>query len=461
MAHDILIVDDEDDVRLAIAGVLEDEGYEARAAGDSDGALRELRRRQPSVLLLDVWLEGSRLDGMELLREVRERHADLPILMISGHGNIETAVAAIRDGAYDFVEKPFTTDRLLVAVSRAVEASRLRRENAELRLRAGADGELVGDSAEIAQTRSLIQRVAPTGSRILIQGPPGSGKEVAARMIHRCSRRADGPFVVVNCATMTPGRLEEELFGSDEGVGKVGLLEQAHGGTLLLDEVADMPAETQGKVVRVLQEQTFLRVGGSGKVSVDVRVIATSNRDLSREVAEGRFRQDLFYRLNVVPLEIAPLRRRCEDIPALVDHFMQLFARQNGMRAPGVAEDAMAALQAYRWPGNVRELRNIVERLSILAPGEGCPVLRIDALPPEIRDDAPAVSQLEKGDAMMALPLREARDMFEQEYLAAQMRRFGNNISRAARFSGMDRSTLHRKLKASGIPLAAERDRPA
>ena len=329
--HDILIVDDEQDIRQLITGVLEDEGFEARSASDSDQALEELQKREPTVLLLDVWLEGSRLSGMDLLRHVRKRHSDLPVLMISGHGSIETAVAAIRDGAYDFVEKPFTTDRLLLALSRAMEAFRLRRENAELRLHTGAATELIGKSAEIAQTRSLIERVAPTGSRILIQGPPGSGKEVAARMIHLCSRRSEGPFIVANCATMTPGRLEEELFGSEEGAGKTGLLERAHGGTLLLDEIADMPPETQGKVVRVLQEQEFLRVGGSQRVRVDVRVIATSNRDLAAEVEQGRLRQDLFYRLNVVPVEIAPLRRRREDIPHLVNHFLELF-RQAGRR---------------------------------------------------------------------------------------------------------------------------------
>lgn len=459
--HDILIVDDEQDIRKLIAGVLEDEGFEARSASNSDRALEELQKRQPSALLLDVWLEGSRLSGMELLRHVRERHADLPVLMISGHGSIETAVAAIRDGAYDFVEKPFKTDRLLLALSRAMEAFRLRRENAELRLHAGTVTELIGRSAEIAQTRNLIERVAPTGSRVLIQGPPGSGKEVAARMIHRCSRRSEGPFVVANCAIMAPARLEEELFGNEEGAGKTGLLERAHGGTLLLDEIADMPSETQGKIVRVLQEQTFLRVGGSQRVSVDVRVIATSNRDLAAEMAQGRLRQDLFYRLNVVPLEIAPLRRRRDDIPHLVDYFLELYAKQTGVSPPVVAEDAMAALQAYDWPGNVRELRNIVERLSILGPGEGAATLRASALPPELRKDAPAISSFDKGDAMMSLPLREAREVFEREYLLAQMRRFGNNISQTAQFIGMDRSTLHRKLRVFNSTLAGDRDRPA
>ena len=459
--HDILIVDDEQDIRQLITGVLEDEGFEARSASDSDQALEELQKREPTVLLLDVWLEGSRLSGMDLLRHVRKRHSDLPVLMISGHGSIETAVAAIRDGAYDFVEKPFTTDRLLLALSRAMEAFRLRRENAELRLHTGAATELIGKSAEIAQTRSLIERVAPTGSRILIQGPPGSGKEVAARMIHLCSRRSEGPFIVANCATMTPGRLEEELFGSEEGAGKTGLLERAHGGTLLLDEIADMPPETQGKVVRVLQEQEFLRVGGSQRVRVDVRVIATSNRDLAAEVEQGRLRQDLFYRLNVVPVEIASLRRRREDIPHLVNHFLELFAKQAGVTSPVVAEDAMAALQAYDWPGNVRELRNIVERLSILGPTDDAATIRADALPTELREGAPVISHFEGGAAMMSLPLREARDMFEREYLLAQMRRFGNNISQTAQFIGTDRSTLHRKLKGLNSSPAGDRDRPA
>ena len=456
MAEEILIVDDEEDIRRLVAGTLEDEGYRTLAAADGDEALAVLRESAPSLALLDVWLEGSRLDGMELLEVLRGRHPELPVLMISGHGTIETAVRAIREGAYDFVEKPFNTDRLLNLVARAIEAARLRRENAELRLRAGVHSELVGRSQEIGHVRALVERVAPTGSRVLIQGPPGSGKEVVARLIHLRSRRSGGPFVVVNCATMIPDRFEEHLFGT-EGGGRTGFFEQADGGTLLLDEVVDMPLETQGKIVRVLQEQTFQRVGGSRRIRVDVRVVASSNRDLAAQIAEGNLREDLFYRLNVVPVEIAPLHRRREDIPLLVEHFSMLFARQNGIPGPAIAEDAMAALQAYGWPGNVRELRNVVERLSITGPGDGRAAIRADALPPELREAAPAVSHFEKGDEMMAKPLREAREVFEREYLLTHLNRLGGNISRTAEFVGMERSALHRKLKLLGVHIGAER----
>jgi len=459
MAHDILIVDDEADIRALIAGILEDEGYSTREAGNSDAALEAIRARRPSLVIQDIWLQGSKLDGLGILAEIKRDHPDVPVVMISGHGNIETAVEAIKVGAYDFIEKPFQTDRLLIIVSRAIEAANLKRENKELRLRAGSAApvtELVGNSPFVQQVRQALDKVAPTNSRVLITGPAGSGKEVVARIIHNRSRRAEGPFVVLNCAAMHPDRMEIELFGTEHGETpgaprKIGTFEQAHGGTLLLDEVADMPLETQGKIVRVLQEQTFERVGGGKRVEVDVRVIATTNRDVQSEMAAGRFREDLFYRLNVVPIRVPSLRERKEDIPALARHFMQLAAQAAGVQPRQLGEDAMAALQAYDWPGNVRQLRNVMDWVLIMTPGDVAEPVRADMLPSEIGAITPAVLRWEKSSEIMTLPLREARELFEREYLLAQVNRFAGNISRTAAFVGMERSALHRKLKLLGV----------
>jgi two-component system nitrogen regulation response regulator NtrX len=455
MAHDILIVDDESDIRLLMADILRDEGYDTREAVDSTSTLAAIRARRPNLVILDIWLQGSELDGMALLDVIRENHPSVPVVMISGHGNIETAVSAIKRGAYDFVEKPFKTDRLILMVERAIEAARLKRENEELKVRVGGEVELVGRSLQINQLRQSIDKVAPTGSRVLVVGPAGSGKEVVARLIHARSRRAEGPFVVLNCATMRPENLEVELFGQEAagktGAAKVGTLEQAHNGTLLLDEVADMPVETQGKIVRALQDQTFERVGGSTRVKVDVRVVAATNRELPEEIAAGRFREDLYYRLNVVPLRVPALRERREDIPVLARTFMQRYASASGMAERQIGEDAMAALQAYEWPGSVRQLRNVIEWLLIMAPGDSADPIRADMLPPEIGAIAPPVLRWEKAGEIMGLPLREARELFERQYLLAQMTRFGGNISRTATFIGMERSALHRKLKSLGV----------
>ncbi|HTV87642.1 MAG TPA: sigma-54 dependent transcriptional regulator [Stellaceae bacterium] len=455
MAHDILIVDDEADIRLLIGGVLRDEGYATRDAADSDATLAAIHARQPTLVILDIWLQGSELDGIEILRRMRAEMPSVPVVMISGHGTIETAVEAIKIGAYDFIEKPFKADRLLLVVARAIEAAQLRRENAELKLRAGGDLDLVGASPAINQLRQQIERVAPTGSRVMITGAPGAGKEVVGRLLHARSRRAEGPFVAVNCATMRPDRLEIELFGCEaNGDGtprKIGTFERAHGGTLFLDEVADMPLETQGKIVRALQEQTFERVGGSRRVEVDVRVVASTNRDLAAEIAGGRFREDLFYRLNVVPIRVPPLRERREDIPILARHFMARGADAARIETREFGEDAMAALQAYTWPGNVRQLRNVIDWLLIMAPGDASEPVRADMLPNEITAIAPSVVKWDKGSEIMTLPLRDAREVFEREYLLAQVTRFGGNISRTASFVGMERSALHRKLKSLGV----------
>ena len=457
MAHDILIVDDEADIRSLTSSILEDEGYQTRGAANSTEALAAIELRRPSLMLLDVWLQGSELDGLDILRIVAEQHPLLPVVIMSGHGTIESAVAAIKDGAYDFIEKPFTTDRLVLAIERGIEAMRLRRENEELRLRAGTETELLGHSQPINHLRQLIERVAPTNSRVLISGPAGSGKEVVARMLHARSRRANGPFIVVNCANMDPDRVEMELFGVEQphegelGNRRVGMFEAAHNGTLLLDAVNDMPLGTQGKIVRVLQEQTFERIGGATLVEVDVRVVASTSADLSVAIGEGTFREDLFYRLNVVPIVVPALRERRDDIALLAPHFMARASESVGQQPRILAEDAIAALQAYDWPGNVRQLRNVVEWLMIMAPGDTGDPIRPDMLPAEIVTENPSASRGDGGRSFMALPLREAREVFEREYLAAQVARFGGNISRTAAFVGMERSALHRKLKSLGI----------
>ncbi len=464
MAHDILIVDDEPDIRALVEGILSDEGYETRQAHNSDAALAAFRARRPSLVILDIWLQNSRLDGIGILDAMHREEPHVPCVMISGHGTIETAVQAIQKGAYDFVEKPFQSDRLLLCVARALEAAKLRREVGELRLRAGSETELIGASTAMSQMRGAIERVAPTNSRVLVHGPAGSGKEVAARMIHARSRRADGPFVALNCATLNPVRIEEELFGVEphgDSPRRAGVLERAHGGTLLLDEVADMPLETQGKIVRALQEQGFSRIGGTTPVKVDVRVLATTNRDLQAEITNGRFREDLYYRLAVVPLKMPALRERRDDVPALARHFVSRSVESSGLAPRDLGEDLIAALQTYEWPGNVRQLRNLVDWLLIMAPGEAATAIRAEALPPEIVSSAPAMLRLDRSSEIMTLPLREAREMFERQYLEAQLLRFGGNISRTATFVGMERSALHRKLKFLGVQAAEDREKGA
>jgi two-component system nitrogen regulation response regulator NtrX len=457
MARDILIVDDEADIRLLIGGILADEGFQTREAANSDEAMALLGQRRPHLIILDIWLHNSTLDGMGLLDVIKVEYPELPVIMISGHGNIETAVNAIKNGAYDFIEKPFKADRLLLILDRALESARLKRENEELRLKSGTEMELIGVSTAITQLRQAVERVAPTGSRVLLSGPPGSGKEVAARMLHRRSKRAGGPFVVLNCATMHPDRLEIELFGversaeNQDAAGKTGFLEQAHGGTLLLDEVADMPLETQGKIVRVLQEQTFERVGGKSRVEVDVRVVASTSKDLQSEMSAGRFRQDLFYRLNVVPMRLPPLKERRDDIVPLLEHLMRRAAEQTGLSMRRLGDDALAILQAYDWPGNVRQLKNVIDWILIMAPGGADDVIRADMLPPDIGAVSLSPITLTDGNEVMSLPLREAREIFERRYLESQVTRFGGNISRTAHFVGMERSALHRKLRSLGI----------
>jgi two-component system nitrogen regulation response regulator NtrX len=455
MPYDILIVDDEADIRELVAGILEDEGFGTRTARDSDTAIAEITNRRPSMVFLDIWMQGSKLDGLQLLDLIRQDHADVPVVMISGHGNIETAVAAIKKGAYDFIEKPFKADRLILVANRALETSRLKREVKELKQLSPVSTTMIGHSPSINQLRQTVERAAKANSRIMIVGPSGGGKELAARTLHAMSSRAEGPFVVINAGSIVPERMEVELFGVELSNGeyqrKAGALEEAHGGTLFIDEVADMPRETQSKILRVLVDQTFQRVGGMTKVSVDVRIVSSTTRNLETEIAEGRFREDLFHRLSVVPIRVPPLSDRREDIPELVEHFMDQISIGTGLPRRKIGADAMAVLQSHVWPGNVRQLRNNVERLMILAGGDPDATITADMLPQDVGSMVPAMPTGHNGEHIMGLPLREAREVFERDYLIAQISRFSGNISRTAEFVGMERSALHRKLKALGV----------
>jgi two-component system nitrogen regulation response regulator NtrX len=453
MAFDILIVDDEADIRELVAGILQDEGFVTRTARESDDALTQIGARRPNLVFLDIWLQGSRLDGLQLLDSIKQEHRELPVVMISGHGNIETAVAAIKQGAYDFIEKPFKADRLVLVAQRALENSRLKREVEVLKRLSPST--LVGHSPSINLLRQTVEKVAPTNSRILIVGPSGAGKELAARAVHAASTRTEGPFVVINAAAMTPELMEIELFGAEAQNGtqerKIGALEEADGGSLFIDEIADMPRETQNKILRVLVDQTFQRVGGTNKLSVDVRIISSTSRNIEAEITSGKFREDLYHRLSVVPVRVPPLAERREDIPDLVRYFMEQISLATGLPRRLIGEDAMAVLQSHDWPGNVRQLRNNVERLMILAGGDPEAVITASMLPQDVGSMVPSMPNGNGGEQLMGLPLREAREVFEREYLVAQISRFGGNISRTAEFVGMERSALHRKLKALGI----------
>lgn len=446
---DILVVDDEKDIRELVSDILVDEGYTTRKAANSDDTFAEINKEAPDLIILDIWLKESKLDGIDILKTVRRDNPDIPVVIISGHGNIEIAVAAVKQGAYDFIEKPFNIDQLMVVIARGMETSRLRRENAQLKVRDVTSSVMVGNSAAFCNLQSQLDKVTKTNGRVMLTGPSGCGKEVAARYIHSKSDRAKAPFISVNSASIEPDRMEEVLFGREGGERgfEPGLLEQAHGGILFFDEVADMPIGTQSKILRVLVEQSFNRVGGSDKVRVDIRVLSATNRDLQQEIAAGNFREELYHRLNVVPITVPSLEARREDIAMLAEHFMEELNAAQGLPVRALAEETEALLQTMAWPGNVRQLRNVIERVLILGPEKG------DIEPSEIpgNEGGGGTESAGLSNSYATLPLREAREMFEREYLMAQINRFGGNISRTANFVGMERSALHRKLKTLNV----------
>mgnify|MGYP003668834082 CR=1 FL=1 len=447
---DILITDDERDIRELIGDILQDEGFETRLAANSEQCMSAIAKQKPALMILDIWLKDSAMDGIDILKTVKRDHPDIPIVIISGHGNIEIAVAAIKQGAYDFIEKPFNIDQLMVVIRRAMETSRLRRENVELKRGESAPADMLGDSAAFRALKAQLDKVTKSNGRVMLFGAAGAGKEIAARYIHANSARASAPFVTINSASVEPDRMEETLFGREtpgRGIEK-GLLEQANGGVIYLDEVADMPLGTQSKMLRVLVDQAFQRVGGTEKVQVDLRFVSSTNRDLAVEIEAGRFRQELFHRLNVVPISVPSLEERREDIPVLAEHFIEMLHRTQGLPMRTLAEDARALLQTMLWPGNVRQLKNVVERVLIL--GDSTDLISARELPSS--EETPAGDgRIVLSGGLATLPLREARELFEREYLLTQINRFGGNISRTASFVGMERSALHRKLKSLGV----------
>ena len=452
---DILIVDDERDIRELISDILQDEGFTTRVAGGAESCMKEIKVELPSLMILDIWLKDSDMDGIDILKSVKRDHPEVPIVIISGHGNIEIAVAAIKQGAYDFIEKPFNIDQLMVVIVRAMETSRLRRENSELRRQDSRQVQMIGSSTAFKALKSNLEKVSRTNSRVMLWGAAGSGKELAARYIHDKSERAFGPFISVNSAAVEPDQMEDLLFGRESSETGVvgGLLDQASGGTLYLDQVGDMPVGTQSKILRVLVDQQFTRVGGADKISVDVRVLSGTTKDLVAEIDAGNFRKELYHRLNVVPITVPSLADRREDIPELSSAFVEEFNRDQGLAVRSFDCEATTLLQTMHWPGNIRQLKNLVERVLILGSGDGS--IKASELP-EQEDGNSDVDRVVLSGSLATLPLREARELFEREYLMTQINRFGGNISRTANFVGMERSALHRKLKSLNVVTSSK-----
>ncbi|MBI5454467.1 MAG: sigma-54-dependent Fis family transcriptional regulator [Deltaproteobacteria bacterium] len=444
----VLIIDDEQDIREALKGVFRDEGYEVKTSGSAEDALKKLDSAPPDLVLLDIWLPG--IDGIEALKEIKARYPNLPVIMISGHANIETAVKTTKLGAYDFIEKPLSLDKVILTAEHALERKRLLEENTALRTKAWHKYDIIGKSKSILGLKSDIARVAPTNSWVLITGENGTGKEFVARNIHLLSNRSGKPFVEVNCAAIPEELIESELFGHEKGAftsaiaQKKGKFDLSDKGTIFLDEIGDMSLKTQAKILRILQEQSFERVGGTERISVDVRVIAATNKNLKEQIVKGTFREDLYYRLNVIPFHVPPLRERSEDIPLFIDHFLDEFCRETARERLKVAADSIEMLSAYEWPGNVRELKNVIERLVIMTPGS---VITGDDIPSYIKGAGPIQPRNIFGSAL----LKEARREFEREFISRKLKEFGGNIAKTAEAIGIERSHLYRKIKSYGI----------
>lgn len=454
---EIMIIDDELEICRLVADILQDEGYKVRTASTSLAALSSLAERCPALLLLDIWLEGSEIDGLGILEIVRRKYPELPVVMISGHGNIEIAVNSIKMGAYDFIEKPFKEERLLMAVSRALENARLKKENAELKGKIVREDSLIGKSGGIASIASSIEKHAKAKSRVFISGPSGSGKKHVAKLFHYNSTRKDEPLVFFAPASIPVDKMEEELFGAPVSVGlsspasKIGLFEKAQGGTLVIDEVTDIPVAMQARLVKVLTAQSFDKPGTGKPFEMDCRIISLTCRNIEQEIQAGKFNSDFYYRLNVVPVSVPPLSDRKEDISSLCEHFLKIYSQTTGKPEKRMSGEAISMMQSYEWPGNVRQLRSMVEWLLIMSQNDGGDVINITTLASDVFSAAPSVYKPldpETNQDIMSMPLREARELFEKQYLLGQVNRFGGNISKTSHFIGMERSALHRKLKS-------------
>ena len=460
MALDVLVIDDEVDIRDLISEILKDEGFTPQVAANSAQAFEQIDKKVPSAIILDVWLQDSELDGLGIFEIVKERYPTLPVIVISGHGTIETAVLAIKMGAYDYLEKPFTHEKLVVMLKRACESARLKRENQDLKMRVIDKTDLVGSSPVISKLKSDISKVAPTSGRVMITGPAGSGKELTARLIHKKSKRSNGPFIVFSPTGLTTEKIQQELFGEPEKQDSSGaftkrlsVLEAANHGTLYIDEATDLPISVQAKLLRFLQDQSFERIGSNLSVKLDLLLITSTTINIHIIVLLGKFCLDLYYSLNVLPIDVSSLDERREDIPLLACYFVKQLAKYSGLKERELSEDTIASLQAYDWPGNIRQLRNVVEWTLIMNPinSDESPVIRPDMLPSEILNNGVTIARPDTNIDMISMPLREAREVFERQYLSAQMSRFNNNISKTSTFVGMERSALHRKLKLLNI----------